>query len=132
MGIVDAFGCGALVMLMIVTPMVIKNRIRALMIMRLILICLDLIFSINLISYLLDLTNSYDQLSTGEDSFEKFMFTFVGFVLVTGSLFFISNYMDKVIENIERKTGDEQEKINDGKEKWRCPERNLHTTKEYC
>lgn len=117
MGIVDAFGCGALVMLMIVTPMVIKNQIRALMTMRLILICLDLIFSINLISYLLDLTNSYDQLSTGEDSFEKFMFTFVGFVLVTGSLFFISNYMDKVIENIERKTGDEQEKINDGKEK---------------
>lgn len=117
MGIVDAFGCGALVMLMIVTPMVIKNRIRALMTMRLILICLDLIFSINLISYLLDLTNSYDQLSTGEDPLEKFMFTFVGFVLVTGSLFFISNYMDKVIENIERKTGDEQEKINDGKEK---------------
>ena len=101
MGIVDAFGCGAL--LMIVTPMVIKNRIRALMTMRLILICLDLIFSINLISYLLDLTNSYDQLSTGEDSLEKFMFTFVGFVLVTGSLFFISNYTDKVIENIEGK-----------------------------
>ena len=101
MGIVDAFGCGALVM--IVTPMVIKNRIRALMTMRLILICLDLIFSINLISYLLDLTNSYDQLSTGEDSLEKFMFTFVGFVLVTGSLFFISNYTDKVIENIEGK-----------------------------